>query len=122
MATRVHHVNLPVPPGRAGPVADFYVDVLGFSVATRPDTGRPGVWLDVADGTQVHLSERSGAAHPDQHVAFVVDDLAAIRDRAAVAGASWTDRGEGRAVVRDPAGNLVELFSPEAARALAEAR
>lgn len=111
---RVHHVNLPVPPGRSGAVADFLTGVLGLTVAPRPATGRPGVWLDVADGTQVHLSERDGAPHPDQHVAFVVDDLEGIRGRAAAAGAPWTDRGEGRAVLRDPAGNLIELFAPRA--------
>ena len=112
---RVTHVNLPVPHGASGEVAGFYVDVFGFTVdPDRPDTGRAGRWLDVGDGTQVHLSERDGAAHPDQHVAFVVDDLAALARRAATAGAPWTDRGEGRAVLRDPAGNLVEVFSPDA--------
>lgn len=112
---RVTHVNLPVPHGASDEVARFYVEVLGFAVASnRPDTGRAGRWLEVGDGTQVHLSERDGAPHPDQHVAFVVDDLAGVAARAAGAGAPWRDRGEGRAVVRDPAGNLVELFSPEA--------
>ena len=113
MTPRTDHVNLPVPPGRSGDVAAFYVDVLGFSIARRPDTGRPGAWLDVGDGIQLHLSEREGSAHPDQHVAFIVDDIAGIRRRAA--NAEWTDRGEWRAVVRDPAGNLVELFDDRAA-------
>lgn len=114
MAARVSHVNLPVPPGQAEAVARFYVDVLGFAVAPRPDTGRVGRWLDVGDGTQVHLSERDGQVHPDQHVAFVVDDLDGVHDRAVAGGAPWTERGEGRAMVRDPAGNLVELFAPGA--------
>jgi len=112
---RITHVNLPVPHGASEAVAAFYLDVLGFTVdPNRPESGRPGVWLDVGDGTQVHLSERDGAAHPDQHVAFVVEDLAGLAARAAEAGARWTDRGRGRAVLRDPAGNLVEVFSPEA--------
>jgi catechol 2,3-dioxygenase-like lactoylglutathione lyase family enzyme len=114
MTIRVSHVNLPVPHGQADVVARFYVDVLGFAVAPRPDSGRVGHWLDVGDGTQVHLSERDGAAHPDQHVAFVVDDFDAVQSRAAAAGAPWTERGAGRAVLRDPAGNLVELFAPGA--------
>jgi catechol 2,3-dioxygenase-like lactoylglutathione lyase family enzyme len=114
-AVRVSHVNLPVPHGSSAAVADFYVGVLGLALAARPDTGRAGAWLDVGDGTQVHLSERGGAAHPDQHVAFVVERFDEVAARAAAAGAEWTDRGAGRAVVRDPAGNLVELFSPEAA-------
>jgi catechol 2,3-dioxygenase-like lactoylglutathione lyase family enzyme len=110
-AVRTTHVNLPVPPGTSPAVAAFYGDVLGFAVARRPDTGRAGAWLDVGDGTQVHLSERDGAAHPDQHVAFEVADFDGIAARAAAAGAPWHDRGPGRAVFRDPAGNLVEVFA-----------
>lgn len=110
MKIRTHHVNLPVPPGRSAEVAEFYVTVLGLRPAPRPDGGRPGAWLDVGDGTQVHLSERGGGAHPDQHVAFVVDDFDAVRQRAGDE-ASWTARGEGRAVLRDPAGNLIEVFA-----------
>jgi catechol 2,3-dioxygenase-like lactoylglutathione lyase family enzyme len=113
-AVRVTHVNLPVPHGASGAVAGFYVRVFGFTVADRPDTGRAGAWLDVGDGTQVHLSEHDGSAHPDQHVAFVVDDLGGIATRAASEAAEWTERGPGRAVLRDPAGNLVEVFAPEA--------
>jgi glyoxylase I family protein len=116
-AVRVTHVNLPVPHGTSGTVADFYRDVFGFERAARPDTGRTGAWLDVGDGTQVHLSERDGHAHPDQHVAFVVEDLDGLAARAAAAGVEWTTRGAGRAVLRDPAGNLVEVFSPDAAPA-----
>lgn len=117
-AVRVSHVNLPVPHGASAAVADFYVEVLGFTRSpARPDTGRAGAWLDVGDGTQVHLSERDGQAHPDQHVAFVVEGFTALAGRAAAAGVEWTDRGPGRAVLRDPAGNLVEVFSPEAAPA-----
>ena len=116
-AVRVTHVNLPVPHGTSGAVADFYVRVFGFTVAPRPDTGRPGAWLDVGDGTQIHLSERDGGAHPDQHVAFVVDDLDGLAARAAGEDVEWTGRGPGRAVLRDPAGNLLEVFAPEASPA-----
>ena len=110
--TRIAHVNLPVPVGRTDEVAGFYVTVLGFTIdPDRGERGRAGAWLDVGDGSQVHLSERHGAAHPDQHVAFDVDDFEGIHARAVAAGAEWTARGEGRAVTRDPAGNLVELFA-----------
>jgi catechol 2,3-dioxygenase-like lactoylglutathione lyase family enzyme len=114
-AVRVSHVNLPVPHGTSGAVADFYVDLFGFALAARPDGGRAGAWLDVGDGTQVHLSERDGAAHPDQHVAFVVEGFDELATKASATDVGWTDRGPGRGVLRDPAGNLVEVFSPEAA-------
>ena len=110
--TRISHVNLPVPVGRTAEVADFYVTVLGFAIdPERGEQGRAGAWLDVGDGSQVHLSEREGAAHPDQHVAFDVDDFEGIHARALAAGVEWRSRGDGRAVTRDPAGNLVELFA-----------
>lgn len=111
MTARTHHVNLPVPPGASASVAEFYVEVLGFSVAPRPETGRAGVWLDVGDGTQVHLSERDSTADPDQHVAFVVDDFADVERRARATTTGWRTVEDGRAVLRDPAGNLVELFA-----------
>lgn len=114
---RTDHVNLPVPPGRSDEVAGFYVSVLGFTRAARPDTGRAGAWLDVGDGVQVHLSEREGPGpNPDQHVAFVVDDLDAVRQRAVAAGTAWDAMAPGRAKLRDPAGNLVELFAEGAER------
>ena len=113
---RIDHVNLPVPHGATDEVVRFYEAVLGFTRAERPDTGRAGAWLDVGDGVQVHLSERDGAAHPDQHVAFVVEDLQAIRLRAAEAALPWDELAPGRAKVRDPAGNVIELFAEGVAR------
>lgn len=114
MSARISHVNLPVAHGTSAAIADFYADVLGFERAHRPDSPLQGAWLDVGDGSQVHLTERDGAAHRDQHVAFVVDDLVGVAARAAAAHAAWTERGPGRALLRDPAGNLVELFAPGA--------
>lgn len=115
---RTDHVNLPVPPGRAEEVAAFYEAVLGFTRAARPESGRAGAWLDVGDGVQVHLSEwDDSGTHPGQHVAFVVDDLDDVQRRALAAGVAWDELAPGRAKLRDPAGNLVELFADAAARA-----
>jgi len=78
---RLHHVNVTVPPGRSQPIAAFYCDVLGFKPISRPENERAGVWLEMQDGTQLHLSERDGAPHPDQHFAVMVDDLNAVLDQ-----------------------------------------
>ena len=113
---RLHHVNLTVPPGRSKPIAAFYCDVLGFVLIPRPENERPGAWLEMQDGTQLHLSERDGAPHPDQHFAVMVDDLDAVRARLIEAGATFHlaedvfDTG-GRGFVYDPAGNRVELIA-----------
>ncbi len=79
--TKLHHVNVTVPFGRSKPIASFYCDVLGLHTIERPENDRSGVWLEMGDGTQLHLSEREGAPHPDQHFAVVVDDLSAVRVR-----------------------------------------
>jgi catechol 2,3-dioxygenase-like lactoylglutathione lyase family enzyme len=112
----VHHVNLSVPRGRAAPIAAFYRDVLGFRDVERPENGREGVWLDIGDGTQLHLSERDGSPHPQQHFALVVDDLSAVRARLHAVGADYETAEDifltgGRGFTRDPAGNRIELIA-----------
>lgn len=114
--TRIHHVNLTVPPGRSQPIAAFYVDVLGFEPIDRPENERAGAWLTMDDGTQLHLSERDGGPHPDQHFAVMVRDLSAIRVRLGEAGASFQVADDvfntgGRGFTYDPAGNRVELIA-----------
>ena len=113
---RLHHVNLTVPPGRSTPIAAFYCEVLGFVPITRPENERAGVWLEMPDGTQLHLSERDGAPHPDQHFAVMVDDLGAVRERLHEVGASFHPAEDvfntgGRGFVFDPAGNRIELIA-----------
>ncbi|MEY2432840.1 MAG: hypothetical protein QOC92_2565 [Acidimicrobiaceae bacterium] len=114
--TRLHHVNLTVPPGRSTPIAAFYRDVLGFTSISRPENERDGAWLQMDDGTQLHLSEREGGAHPDQHFALMVDDLSAVRVRLGEAGAGFQPADDvfqtgGRGFTYDPAGNRIELIA-----------
>jgi catechol 2,3-dioxygenase-like lactoylglutathione lyase family enzyme len=113
---RLHHINVTVPPGRSKPIAAFYCDVLGFAPITRPDNERAGVWLEMGDGTQLHLSEREGAPHPEQHFALMVDDLSAVRVRLGEAGAGFQPADDlfntgGRGFTFDPAGNRIELIA-----------
>jgi len=114
--TRLHHVNIIVPPGRSTPIAAFYRDVLGFRAIKRPEGDRPGEWLEMDDGTQLHLSERAGGPHPDQHFAVMVDDLSAVRVRLGECGAGYQPADDifntgGRGFTYDPAGNRVELIA-----------
>jgi catechol 2,3-dioxygenase-like lactoylglutathione lyase family enzyme len=98
---------------------EFYVGVLGFTVRKREPfagdrelivtnqglgltTGGPG------DGTQV------------EHIAFEVDGVREIADRAKAANAELlSELGPGAygltIYVADPDGNKIELFEPEAA-------
>ena len=118
---RLHHVNLAVPPGRTAEVLAFYEDVLHLVVVAKPTSLDPrGAWLQIDAATQLHLSERDAPAHPDTHMALVVDDLDETLASLAAARAPWQPAedvfGGRRGFTRDPAGNrveLLELLGPE---------
>jgi len=116
--TRLHHVNVIVPRAATEAVAEFYQTVLHLRRIEKPRDGTTegGAWFEAADGVQVHLSERDGQIHPDQHFALVVDDFAVVLARVAEAGAPWTEQadvfGGRRGFTRDPAGNRIELIEP----------
>lgn len=125
---RVQHVTVTVPSeDLIEPAAGFY-GLLGGERLVRPPmlvADTPGCWLGF-DSTQVHIivgDSRPGRAH------FALDageEYDAILDRLARAGLERRDArklwGVRRCFVRDPAGNLVELFEqppesvPESAR------
>lgn len=113
---RLHHVNVVVPPGQTGAAVEFYGGVLGLRRLPKPNAGvaQEGAWFDIAAGSQLHISERAGARHPDPHFGLVVDDFTGALDQLAVAGAPWTEQadlfGGRRGFTRDPAGNRVELL------------
>jgi catechol 2,3-dioxygenase-like lactoylglutathione lyase family enzyme len=113
---KLHHVNIPVPPGRAEMISTFYCEVLGFTRLPRPENGREGVWLAIGNGGQLHLSERDGTNDPKTHFAVAVDDLDAVRVRLAQVGAEYAPSEDvfgtgGRGFTRDPAGNRIELIA-----------
>lgn len=113
---RIHHVNVVVPPGQTDSVVSFYVDVLGLRRTPKPTEGvaQSGAWFNVDDHTQVHVSERDGAPHPQSHFGLVVDDFDAVLQRVTASGASFEEQpdifGGRRGFTRDPAGNRVELL------------
>ena len=112
-ARGLHHVNVVVPPGGTTAAAQFYERVLGLAPLAKPGGGS-GAWLELADGTQVHVSERPGQPHPDAHFGLVVDGFDAVLERIRAAGAPWTEQeslaGARRGFTRDPAGNRVEVI------------
>mgnify|MGYP006291981661 CR=1 FL=1 len=100
----------------------FYQDLLGLAVnPARPDLGYPGAWLEVGDGTQIHLlelpnpdptAERPPHGGRDRHLAFNVTGLDALAARLDAAGVAYTRSRSGRAAMfcRDPDGNTLELI------------
>ena len=112
---RLHHVNVVVAPGRTDAVVPFY-ERLGLSRVAKPSDGvaQAGAWLDLPGGTtQVHISERPGDRHPDQHFALTVDDLDELVAVLQEAGHPWAYGtvvlGARRGMTGDPEGNAVEL-------------
>ena len=112
---RLHHVNVVVAPGRTVAVVPFYV-LLGLSPAVKPLEGvaQTGAWFDFpGGGTQLHVSEKAGDRHAEQHFAVSVQDLDDIVRRLSAAGHPWTPKpsiaGARRGMTADPEGNAVEL-------------
>lgn len=112
MLQGIHHVSINVRD--VAEAERFYVDVLGLAVLPRPDLGFPGLWLR-AGAQEVHLlGIESGRPPAEQHFAFAVDDLAAVRGRLMERGVTVSEVApiEGvclQAFTRDPSGNLLEF-------------
>ncbi len=96
--TRLHHVNLGVPPGGADDEAEFLIDVLGYRKveASAAAQGFGARWYETDDGTQVHLS-------PDP------DHRPAARAHTAIEFGDGEFDGNRILFCQDPAGNRWEL-------------
>jgi len=98
----------------------FYEGVIGLTPnPARPDFGFPGVWYDIGRN-QVHLmvvpNPYADVIHPehggrDNHVAFSVEDVEAVRVELDKAGVAYSMSKSGRAALfcRDPDGNALEF-------------
>jgi len=112
---RLHHVQVVVPAGRTDSVVPFY-EALGLTRAAKPSEGvaPTGAWFDFPGGAQqLHVSEKAGSPHPEQHFALSVADLDGLVLRLRTAGHPWRPGaivlGARRGMTADPEGNPVEL-------------
>ena len=84
MINGIHHVSINVKDVQES--VQFYVDLLGMEQIARPDMGFPGAWLKSA-GHEVHLLGIDSTPPPkEQHFAFAVDDVAAVKAAVEAAG------------------------------------
>jgi catechol 2,3-dioxygenase-like lactoylglutathione lyase family enzyme len=115
---RIHHVQVAIPAGGEDRARAFYGDLLGLREIAKPANlaKRGGCWFETGN-LQLHLGvDAAFIPARKAHVAFAVDDLAAVRARLAAAGIATVEDeplpGYGRFYVDDPFGNRVELLMP----------
>jgi len=117
LITGIDHVHLTAPNGSEARVRAFYVDVLGLREIPKPPSlqARGGVWFDCGN-LQLHIGveEAPDNERSRRHVAFQVDDLAAVRQRLNAHGVPIEEgavpiEGVIRFYCRDAVGNRVEF-------------
>lgn len=113
--TGIDHVQVAAPVGREEQARAFYGGVLGLEELPKPATlaARGGCWF-AAGSAQLHVGvEREFAPARKAHPGFVVEDLAALRERLRAAGHEPRDDHELPGLVRfyadDPFGNRLEF-------------
>lgn len=114
----IDHIQVAIPPGGEDKGRAFYRDVLGLTEVPKPakQAARGGAWFE-AGAVKVHLGvEQDFRANDKAHVAFVVDDVAALAEKARTAGYRVRDddplEGHVRAFLYDPFGNRIEILKP----------
>jgi catechol 2,3-dioxygenase-like lactoylglutathione lyase family enzyme len=110
---------------------NFYVDVLGFEVAPRPNFPFPGYWLGVNGSIQVHIAQdgidnrsfyylgtpedaANGQTGVIDHVAFLCEDPAEFKQRLDQRGVQYRtrflpDNQLFQLFLTDPDGVMIEL-------------
>jgi catechol 2,3-dioxygenase-like lactoylglutathione lyase family enzyme len=120
----LHHVQINVPATRGHEARGFFEELLGFEPMPRPDSlsnaGRNGVWYRCGDNEFHVFFAPDGDFQEDRssrHPAFLVADLASLRDRLQSAGVSLEEaipiEGRERFFCRDPFGHRFEFLSFE---------
>ena len=118
MLRAIDHVQIAIPPGGEDAARPFYRDLLGLTEV--PKTGvqaaRGGCWFE-AGAIKVHLGvEEPFRANKKAHVAFLVDDVSGLGERAKAAGYETKSdddlAGHVRVFIYDPFGNRLEFLRP----------
>ena len=117
MLRAIDHVQIAIPEGGEDLARPFYRDLLGLTEVPKPAelAKRGGCWFEGA--VKVHLGvEQDFRANVKAHVAFEVDDVAGLAERASTAGyrTQFDDDLDGfeRVYLYDPFGNRLEFLKP----------
>ena len=120
MITGLNHAN--ISTAKLQETIDFFVQVIGLRVGSRPDFPFAGAWLYAGDQAVVHLVERAQARDPEgalDHISFTAPDFDAALKRLDDLNVpyrwSHIPSGFGRqCFVKDPNGVTIELTGPPA--------
>ena len=113
--TGLDHVQLAIPEGGEDAMRGFFVGLLGFAEVPKPANLSPsGCWFE-SGPVSVHVGvDPDFRAATKAHPAFLVEDLAALREALAAAGCETRDdkpvEGYDRFFTSDPFGNRIELM------------
>lgn len=108
----IHHVSINV--NEVAEAERFCCEVLDLEKIPRPDQGFDGAWLQTGQ-QEVHLlSKSSGAARPEQHYAFLINNVDELLQQLAEHDIEPCNVGEIPSVCRqvfvhNPSSNLVEF-------------
>ena len=121
-ATGVNHVSIQATDLEES--ARFYEELLGMERLPTPNFGTPVQWMRLGD-RQLHLFLRNQEAPRFHHLGIDVDDFEAVYLKAKkqglldfeTFGAALRAHPSGwvQMYIRDPAGNLVEIDTPDGA-------
>jgi len=107
-----------MPKGREAEARVFYGELLGFPEIAKPEplAKRGGAWFQTGN-LQLHLGvDEDFTPATKAHIAYEVDDIAAVRTRLEAARFAIVDDellpGFDRFYVNDPFGNRVEILQP----------
>jgi len=116
--TRLHHVQLAIPPGGEDACRGFWGDLLGMAEIEKPPVlaARGGCWFR-GGGLEVHLGiEQQFAPARKAHPGILVTGLRDLAARLADAGVevTWDGHfpGHDRFYAADPFGNRLEFLEP----------
>jgi len=114
----IDHVQLAMPEGGEEAARAFYTGLLGVAETPKPAhlAKRGGCWFEEG-ALKIHLGvEKTFQPAKKAHPAFIVENLPALKQKLAAAGAALRDdeplEGYDRIYVDDPFGNRLELMEP----------
>jgi len=114
----IDHVQVAIPPGGEDRARAFYKDLLGLPEQPKPPelAKRGGGWFE-STAVKVHCGvEDPFVPAKKAHIAFRVDDVKRLGERARAAGYDVVDddllEGFERIYIYDPFGNRLEFLKP----------